>query len=365
MPRPDVILHIGAPKAGSSSIQAFFSRNSQSLAEHGFYYPRHELGPNGISGGHSVFAEAVRDGNVKVAEDWFHEALRESARQGRTLLVSSEALYGKLSVFEHLFEAVGNLSVIGYFRHPVELVVSDYAQRVRRAGLTLSLPEFCEEVNERSKRHFYEGRPLLAWRNLCESGACRIRPFDEQIFAHSSLERDVLDLLGIAETRNFGLHERRVNASYSPSLLEFRRVLNEIEGVPYDARLDERLQIMSEQEYKPRFSAADLMGHPLYVEMNERYEPAVDRLRTILDCEEEYWVTSGTPETRLDLDSPEAVFDRLVAEAPALATHLAGLVAQGEPRSETSARLARYVCSVGARAERFVRRAISRLSGSS
>ena len=49
----DVILHIGAPKTGSSALLNFFLKNREQLASAGYYYPEHGFDVNGISGGHS------------------------------------------------------------------------------------------------------------------------------------------------------------------------------------------------------------------------------------------------------------------------------------------------------------------------
>ena len=66
----DVIIHIGAPKTGSSALQKFFIENQAILGELGFHYPNHSLDENGISGGHSDLALKLIDKKDEEAKEF-------------------------------------------------------------------------------------------------------------------------------------------------------------------------------------------------------------------------------------------------------------------------------------------------------
>jgi hypothetical protein len=49
--RRDVVLHIGAPKCGSSAIQRFCVSRREALLQHGYYYPEHSLDASMLGSG--------------------------------------------------------------------------------------------------------------------------------------------------------------------------------------------------------------------------------------------------------------------------------------------------------------------------
>ena len=57
----DVVLHIGAPKTGTSAIQAYLSAHREQLSEAGYRYPRHPVDENNIGGGHATDRQSASE----------------------------------------------------------------------------------------------------------------------------------------------------------------------------------------------------------------------------------------------------------------------------------------------------------------
>ena len=86
----DIIIHIGAPKTGSSSIQKVFNDRSSDLLSQGFYYPEHVVDSNGISGGHWEITNHLRSGNLVAARELFVDHLDKARALNSKLLLSAE-----------------------------------------------------------------------------------------------------------------------------------------------------------------------------------------------------------------------------------------------------------------------------------
>ena len=64
-PDTELILHVGAPKTGTSAVQRHFHAQADVLRRHGIHYPHHHLDANGVSGGHGdLLAQALAAGPI-------------------------------------------------------------------------------------------------------------------------------------------------------------------------------------------------------------------------------------------------------------------------------------------------------------
>ena len=141
----DVVIHIGAPKTGSSAIQRFLLGNRSELEKNGYYYPLHGLDPNGISGGHSEFGTAISKGQADRAREIFAEHLAVAQSQKLTLLISAESLYR----FPRQLKAITGdtpCKIVSLFRDPLESIYSTYHQNIKRHYSVTPIEAFCKAI---------------------------------------------------------------------------------------------------------------------------------------------------------------------------------------------------------------------------
>jgi hypothetical protein len=60
-----LILHIGAPKTGSSAVQRYCCEHAADLRRQGLHYPEHPLDANGVSGGHGELFALLLGGELQ------------------------------------------------------------------------------------------------------------------------------------------------------------------------------------------------------------------------------------------------------------------------------------------------------------
>ena len=224
----DVVLHIGAPKTGSSAIQRFCRRNRKMLASSGFYYPDHSIDNNGVSGGHSFVSGPLLQDNLELAEKNFNICLQEARRRKLPLLLSAEGFYRKAEALARMTQGL-NVRVIGFFRSPVEALVSAHNQMVKRHFLAQRLKTFCQQKVMQENANL-SGECLHHWADTFGDAQCFFLPYDSAAYRESSIELDFLQAIGVqAEQRErFHLDRQWVNRSYTPAALELKRLLNSV-----------------------------------------------------------------------------------------------------------------------------------------
>jgi hypothetical protein len=238
--QPDhVVLHLGAGKTGTSSIQYLLGGNRDTLADHGVLYPRTPGGARHTRLG--MFAKS--DDDLVRTGAWRRmgrpEPRRFRRRFRRRLLdeideaglprvvFSDEALFSlsedAMRRLRRLTRAIGGeVRAVVYLRRQDERLVSRYQQEVK-TGSVATLAAWAEGYG--TNLHDYHRR-LVTWRDLLGRSAIVVRRFERSAFVNGSLYDDFLAAAGIdlpsdrlkpAETRN---------ESLDAESLEFLRLLN-------------------------------------------------------------------------------------------------------------------------------------------
>jgi hypothetical protein len=225
---PDVVLHIGSPKTGTSAIQRFCQEHRRELARAGVYYPKHVLDVNGVSGGHAKLTVPVLEGDIEKASQCFQTWLAQAQQQGLCLLISSEAFYGKHEEFLELTKGL-NVRVVAFLRHPLDYLIGNHNQGIKRHMSTRRLSDLLPEAMTRPMRHL-AGLPLLAWADAYGDGHCRFLPYRPPQAGQPPIEQRFLCALGLDDAVAAGLvPELQVtNRSYVKSALELKRLLNTV-----------------------------------------------------------------------------------------------------------------------------------------
>ncbi len=153
-----LILHIGQPKTGSTSLQNALLDNRRLLRRHGIYYPippsrrtnhgaltslvfEKERWPRQIR-----HRENLRPGSVVREAKRIVAKLVSTARSKKwqTVLLSSEYFFRDLRDFsghqiqQTVFSHFSDVTVVAYIRHPASLYLSLCLQSVRHSGATPS-----------------------------------------------------------------------------------------------------------------------------------------------------------------------------------------------------------------------------------
>lgn len=247
----DVVIHIGAPKSGSSALQSFCIKNQNNLLVSGFYYPDHPLDRNGISGGHSQLAVPLIENDLAKARNTFNRLLKEARDNHSCLLLSAEGFYGQFNSFSPLLEGL-NVKVVGWFRHPFEAFISNYNQSVKRHYQTHSLNKVFSTELFKSQQSHLNGTYFHHWASAIGKENCVFLPY------LYSLNNDVepielifLKILGVSRwrLRRFKAKPKSVNKSYLPEALELKRLLNFVlsdENRPLSHQVDWAMQHYSD-----------------------------------------------------------------------------------------------------------------------
>ncbi|UMG93053.1 hypothetical protein [Nocardioides sp. TF02-7] len=335
--RPDVVLHIGTAKTGTSTLQRFLSRNRTRLAADGLLYPR---SPGRTR--HADLGMFIRsDEEVELTLAW-HRSGRTSVPDFRRrfrrrlfreidewspsrVVFSDEGLYGapkpaveRLRRFTERFG--GSRSVVVYLRRQDDHLVSRYQQEVK-VGETRRLTDWV--VVDWSDFYDYRRR-LERFRRILEPTSFVVRRFERDRFLGGDLVEDFMDAAAV--TTPLAELERTPsrNESMSAEAVELLRLLNihrreadhlrrvEIDNRPYVERLldaapgpaltlpDDVLDaFMAQWEETNRAVARDLLGDPsgeLFsaprrsrdVTTDQRLDPArVDHYVELLELPEE------------------------------------------------------------------------------
>jgi hypothetical protein len=152
--RPDVHLHVGLPKTGTSSIQAALAARAAALAEAGVLYPGGRHRAHRLAA-YDLLGQRVRGDDADLVAGAFNRLVEEmEGYAGRSIVVSEEEL--GLARPRHVRKLVGSLAdhrvhvVIG-IRDMARTVVSAWQQDVVTGG-TATWQDFIAAVREPRQR---------------------------------------------------------------------------------------------------------------------------------------------------------------------------------------------------------------------
>lgn len=224
----EVVLHIGAPKCGSSAIQRFCVTHRDALLKLGYFYPEHSLDVNGVSGGHTQVAGALINDKREQARVTFQRWLNEAKKQQACLLISAEALYGQHAAMSEFCKGL-NVKVIGFLRHPIEYLLANHNQGIKRHMSTRRLGELLPELLGKSTGHLV-GLPLIHWAEAFGDDSCHFMAYQSPSAGGAPVEGRFLQALGIETQMSPQLQQLggQTNRSYVKSALELKRLLNTV-----------------------------------------------------------------------------------------------------------------------------------------
>jgi hypothetical protein len=325
----DFIIHIGAPKTGTTAIQQYLFKNREYLAQQGVLYPLGGL----LKVGHHIVGAAVfparADRLQGMARD---EALQTSVHairkeieelRPRTVILSSEYLWGNLSPdsIQPLLRPFSDcrISVIAYLRRQDLLAQSLYIQAVK-GGLSDSFRAWLRRVVDSDKAGFDFHSVLSSWKNAGTSVEIVARVYEK-----SRLTGDICsDFLGavcpnvMAPTSQVA---RPVNSSPDRMTVELVRLVSS-KIADAELRAAVRKRVLSNSPARTLFAPMNYMSTAEAVALVERFgesnarvaQDFLDRPDGILFHET---ISQDKPENAAD-PTYESVLERLTELLPSI-----------------------------------------------
>ena len=227
------LIHIGAPKTGTTLLQRVLFENRDVLARHDMLYPDVSLRGYGhhdlaflLGGGYPAWA-TPQDRSL---DDLTKDLERLARNHQGSLLFSSEDFYlcANPEALYDLLSRTGafkgrDCSVIVYVRRQDEAHESWYNQTIKAQGYTHDLDECVRAFHE-----LWDYRKQLArWSSVFGKDALVVRPYEESEYVGGSLLADFLSILRLP-INEFVVTKERVNTKLNADLLEFQRILNKL-----------------------------------------------------------------------------------------------------------------------------------------
>jgi hypothetical protein len=306
---PQVVLHAGAGKTGTSALQLFFDTHRDWLEERGVSYPPGPFRPDPVTkistgNGDWLFAFMTK------GENWEELSTQiRGARNPEHVLLSSELVaYAKpdcIAVLRDRLAELGfGLDVLYLVRNPDEWYLSAYQQTVKRHGAVASYAEFCRG------RPFEFDLAIDHYESVLGEGAVRLY----------SYEAGKDDIVGYFVDRALGIHgtppahdNPQINRSLTSMELEVLRQANAAQrsaGIPV-ADIERRARRFTDLllAARPTIPSAARFREPMPPDVVERLRPSVDRINERLsEGQLRFAVSKGSlPLSNAERESAEMV----------------------------------------------------------
>ncbi|MDJ0878326.1 MAG: hypothetical protein QNI86_06915 [Halieaceae bacterium] len=229
--KPELTIHIGRPKVGSTALQGFLNQNRQALAKQGVCYPKTGLYHGASHHFSLVFLPGLPDYPVvkDLRPDDLYQALAdEVAASGlsRAVISSENFWLVKPAKLKPLLSERFDVKIVAYLRRQDEVMVSSFVQEIRGGMLSLdtAMDNYLADKG-RLKLLDYDAM-LVDWEKAFGLDNVNVRLYEAMA---DGIERDFLDVLGLNSKRDFRFAEARRNASPALDLL---RMLETLRGYP-------------------------------------------------------------------------------------------------------------------------------------
>jgi hypothetical protein len=226
------ILHIGAPKTGSTAIQRFIFDNRDQLKSQGILYPDVSLRGYGhhdlaflLGGGYPEWATG-QDKPLAQLRSELKAAVQSS--DAHTVVISSENFFifpNPQNLLETLQEAGlqahDQISIVCYIRRQDDAHMSWYNQTVKAQGNTL---DFAASVRRDFDLWDYAER-LRPWQDTFSEANFILHDYAR--FTREDIRVDFLQILGLSP-QAFDLPSGRINERINRDILNVQRLLNRL-----------------------------------------------------------------------------------------------------------------------------------------
>lgn len=192
--RRKIILHIGAAKTGSSTLQAFLRVNRDYLSDQGFVIPDRHLGLGPKVTGEHVFAtqSLITDPDKSRIKRSF-EGLKNEPDEGKTVLISAENLSNP-DVHLHFLDILKDFDakVIIYIRRQDDLLTSSWQQWYSKIN-----QDFMAYIIREMPKIGHWDKIIQGWEFVVGEGNVNVRIFDRGDMIDGNLLHDFAHAIGL------------------------------------------------------------------------------------------------------------------------------------------------------------------------
>lgn len=226
MSKRQLILHIGMPKTGSTSIQDFFKANAGPLEEKGYVYlpKRGRVWPR-------LMDKSVnfRD-KISFDEQW--APVREALlKDNKSVIFSDEGLlhaftqdWTRLEKIQSYVDGV-EVVVVLYLRRQDLHMESAYKEGLKQFDLPVPFsPDIIRDIWGEKYHHYYDHVCRLV--DLVGKENLRLQVYERERFPERNVVLDFCTLVGIELDASFVFPERVSNPSIDARLLDYYGVFN-------------------------------------------------------------------------------------------------------------------------------------------
>ena len=289
---PDLLLHIGHHKTGSTFIQNTLRANQDVLSDRGVIYPDRGNNPRknpftGVAAGNAKdFLKSKNSVAGKLAN------LQSPVRQN--LLLSSEGLLGEMCRHDNLDFLANAATDLGYdrirvllfIRNPIGNAVSVWQQDIKTGSTSTIEESFSTFSQPDVVANFFDMVTPTDFLEVTVRNYSRCtEPIIDAVAAWLDIPRDVLTKLPVT----------KVNRSLSQGELALKLALNRVLGTNcsfYIKAINERLSELEVGETRPSLEAQR--------ELVERLQPAMDRVNARIPAEAHYQPDYAEPRPLAD-----------------------------------------------------------------
>ncbi|MCC8101768.1 MAG: hypothetical protein LIP11_05750 [Clostridiales bacterium] len=298
-------LHIGTPKTGTSSIQAFLRKNRKLLSRHGYSFPLMPFTYPGVPiqrNGHflMVISSSLENRNTpsdsptppKTNALWKEHyteglaTLHHEFESCDNVILSEERLwnaiyYDPMSFLEFLpKDAAENsycIKIVVYLRRQDLFLTSLWNQRVKATKSGETLPEYLDNLAIQKPLYADYEKTLQTLSDTFGKENIIVRRFEPASWVEHSITKDFLDAIGMDYHLSFQPPAHTVNPSLNGNALEIQRLINRsdllsnseklnlsayLKAIPESTQTDRAFQHLSVEE------SAALLAH--YKDGNNR-----------------------------------------------------------------------------------------------
>ncbi|MGR3375001.1 MAG: hypothetical protein ACU0D1_19555 [Pseudooceanicola nanhaiensis] len=210
------VLHIGANKTGTSSIQRMLFENRAVLAEMGWTYSDFEV----LHMAHHPIAYSISENpKFSLKGDWEERFRKLIADRDRKFVFSSELFFRSVPPAKVArFFPPEETRVVLYLRDHLSYMMSWYAQAVQARNVTASFGDYVQIFSE----------PFMTFLDAWEEyySDFEVRPFVRDTLAGRDARIDFLQYLDGVDVEKLTLQDTDSNLSISGNLLFFKKILN-------------------------------------------------------------------------------------------------------------------------------------------
>jgi len=218
MDNPRIVLHIGANKTGTSSIQKMLHDSRDALLAKGWTYTDHFQ----LHMAHHKLAYSILGNPLwGLKYDWQAELRTVMADPDMRFIFSSELFFRVVSPAKTAqFFPPSETQIILYIRDPLSYMMSWYAQAVQGTNTTCSFSDYLHRFSQPLIEY------LRGWEAVYGADNVSVRLFERDQLLGRDSRIDFMQFIDGVEPSDMTLDTGDSNLSISGNLLFFKRMLN-------------------------------------------------------------------------------------------------------------------------------------------